>query len=275
MAMSALPRAIVTRPAGQAAQWVAGLSAQGIAAQSFPLIDIADGLSPQQRQALHLHASQADVCMWVSANAVSYFFKPNQALAQQNIAGAAINSVVSNVLNSATLRHWATGPGTVAALVQQGVPMAQIDAPDANAAQWDSEALWKRVAGHIQPGKTVLILRGSDVGTPSASRDWLANQVRAAGGAVEFAAVYERRAPQFSAAQLAWAQQAARDGSVWVFSSSQAVTHLPVIEGGWQHARCIATHERIAQAARAKGFAVVCTSRPTMEDVVRSIKSMP
>jgi uroporphyrinogen-III synthase len=209
--------------------------------------------------------------MWVSGNAVGYFFKPNQATGQQNIAGAAINSVVADT----RLRHWATGPGTVAALVQHGVPVAQIEAPDADAAQWDSEALWQRVAGQIKPGSTVLILRGIDVGTPNASRDWLATQVRAAGGAVEFAAVYERRAPQFSTAQIAWAQQAAGDGSVWVFSSSQAVTHLPAIEGGWQDARCVATHERIAQAARAKGFAVVCTSRPAMEDVVRSIKSMP
>ena len=274
MAMSALPRAIVTRPAEQAVQWVEGFAAQGIAAQSFPLIDIADALSPAQRETLQARAAQADVCMWVSGNAVSYFFELNQVSAQKNIAVEAINSVAFRVLSNAALRHWATGPGTVAALVQHGVPLAQIDAPDANAMQWDSEALWQRVAGKIGPGSAVLILRGTDVGTPGASRDWLANQVRAAGAAVEVAAVYQRRAPQFSAAQLAWAQQAAKDGSVWVFSSSQAVTHLPAVEGGWQHARCIATHERIAQAARAKGFAVVCTSRPTMEDVVRSIKSM-
>ena len=271
MAMAPPLRAIVTRPAGQAAQWVAGFSAQGISAHSFPLIDIADALSDVERQALQVRAAQADVCMWVSANAVAFFFKSNQALAMENIAEVAISSVVSSTI----LRHWATGPGTVAALRLHGVPMDRIDAPDAHAAQWDSEALWQRVAGQIKPGRTVLILRGTDVGTPSASRDWLASQVRAAGGAVECAAVYERRVPRFSAAQLAWAQQAAVDASVWVFSSSQALTHLPVIEGGWQHARCIATHERIAQAARAKGFAVVCTSRPTMEDVVRSIKSLP
>jgi uroporphyrinogen-III synthase len=264
-------RAIVTRPAGQAAQWVDGLNAQGIAAHSFPLIDIANALGDKQRQILLARAAQMDVCMWVSANAVAYCFKQNQVVALKNIAGAAINSVVNNT----ALRHWATGPGTVAALQQQGLALGQIDAPDARVAQWDSEALWQRVAGQIKPGSKVLILRGTDVGTPSASRDWLAEQVRAAGGAVKFAAVYERRAPQFNAAQLAWAQQAAVDGSVWVLSSSQAVTHLPAIAGGWQQARCIATHERIAQAARARGFAVVCTSRPTMEDVVRSIKSMP
>jgi uroporphyrinogen-III synthase len=272
--MPVAPRAIVTRPRGQAAQWVEGLTARGVAACSFPLIDISDAITDSQRQQLRARAAQADVCMWVSANAVNYFFKQNSSLAQQNSAQPAIDNVANLVLNHTALRHWATGPGTVAALVQQGVPTAQIDAPDASTAQWDSEALWQRVAGQVRPGCRVEILRGADVGTPSASRDWLANQLRAAGAAVETAAVYERRPPHFSAAQVAWAQQAAVDHSIWVFSSSQAVAHLPAVEGGWQHSRCVATHERIAHAARAKGFAVVCTSRPTMEDVVRSIKSI-
>jgi uroporphyrinogen-III synthase len=177
------------------------------------------------------------------------------------------------------VRHWATGPGTMRALVQHGVPLAQIDAPGADAAQWDSDALWARVGRQVQPGSKVLIVRGQDVGTPSASRDWLTDQVRAAGGAVEFAAVYQRRAPHFSEQQCAWAQQAAVDRSVWVFSSSQAIAHLPPLSalqgaGGWSQALCIATHTRIAQAAQARGFAVVCTSRPTVQEVAQSLKSL-
>jgi uroporphyrinogen-III synthase len=268
--MSQALRVIVTRPADQARQWVDALTAQGWQAQSFPLIEIADALDDAQRQALHVRAAQMDVCMWVSSNAVSYFYQQKRPLAQENSAQAAINIIVK----MQHIRHWATGPGTLAALQQHGVPLAQIDAPDMQAAQWDSQALWQCVAAQIQPGIHVLILRGEDVGTPSASRDWLAEQVRAAGGEAEFAAVYQRRAPQFSAAQIAWAHKAARDGSVWVFSSSQAVTHLPVIDGGWSQARCIVTHERIAQAARAKDFAVVCTSRPDINDVVQSLKSL-
>ncbi len=284
-------RVIVTRPAAQAAQWVDALSAQGFDAHSFPLIEIADALQPEQRQALHARAAQADVCMWVSSNAVGYFFETNRPVTQVNPAQAAIELIVNK-----KLRHWATGPGTVAALQQQGVPLAQIDAPDAQAAQWDSAALWQRVAGKIQADTKVLILRGTDVGTPSASRDDLAAQIRAAGGTVEFAAVYVRRAPSFTAAQVAWVRAAASDGSVWIFTSSQAVTHLPAIaaaasaqggdqagdqaggQGGqrgvWGQARCIATHDRIAQTARDAGFAVVCTSRPGVADVVQSLKSM-
>jgi uroporphyrinogen-III synthase len=263
-------RIIVTRPALQAQQWVDMLTAQGLHAQSFALIEIADALDDLQRQALHARAAQMDVCMWVSSNAVSHFYQRNRPLAQVNNAQAAIKIIV----NQSHIRHWATGPGTALALQQHGVLLAQIDAPDMQTAQWDSQALWQSVAVQIQTDKKVLILRGEDVGTPSASRDWLAQQIRAAGGAVEFAAVYQRRAPQFSAAQIAYAQEAAHDGSVWVFSSSQALAHLPVIQGGWGQARCIATHERIAQAARAKGFAVVCTSRPDVNDVVQSLKSL-
>jgi uroporphyrinogen-III synthase len=270
----ALPaRIIITRPVLQAAQWVDALNAQGLSASSFPLIEIADALSPAQRAQLQQRAAQADVCMWVSANAVSYFWKKNGQFSDVDIEKLAINNIVTNT----SLRHWATGPGTVAELQNCGVPVSQIDAPDLHTGQWDSEALWLRVKGQIQPGTQVLILRGLDVGTPIASRDWLAQQVRTAGGVVEFAAVYERRAPQFGAEQMAWAQVAAQDGSVWVLSSSQALTHLPPLPetgDGWSRACCVVTHERIAQAARAKGFAVVCMSRPAILDVAQSIKSI-
>ena len=274
-------RVIVTRPAGQAAPWVQALQAQGFDAQSFPLIEIRPALQSAALHALHVRMAQQtawDVCMWVSANAVSYFYQQNRPLAQWNVAQAATNLIVHDSLqHPAHMRHWATGPGTVAALQAQGVPLGCIDAPDAQAAQWDAQALWQQVAGQVHAGSRVLIVRGVDVGTPSASRDWLAQQVRAAGAEVEYAEVYERHAPHFSAAQAAWARAGAQDGSVWVFSSSQALTHLPdvaALGANWSQARCVATHERIAQAARAQGFGVVCTSRPSTRDVVQSIKSM-
>jgi uroporphyrinogen-III synthase len=281
--MPAAPRVIVTRPAAQAGAWVQGLQAQGLQVQSFPLIEISAALHSERRallQARVLEAGEFAVCMWVSANAVHYFFQSNRAAGHLNIAQAAIKLVANmEPIKMPRLRHWATGPGTVQALAAHGVPVERIDAPDAQAAQWDSEALWARVHTQVQTGCKVLILRGEDVGTPSASREWLGSQVRAAGGEVEFAAVYQRRAPHFSPQQTARAQQAASDGSVWVFSSSQAVAHLPrwaSAQGGgiWSQARCIATHPRIAQAAQALGFAVVCTSRPSVQDVAQSIKSL-
>lgn len=263
-------RIIITRPAAQSTEWLDGLAAQGLSAQSFPLIEITDALSPQQRAQLHARAAHADVCMWVSRNAVACFWKKIGHFSDVDTEKYAINSIVNNTLQ----RHWATGPGTVAELVRCGVAMTQIDAPELSAQQWDTQTLWQSVKGQIRAGSQVLILRGEDVGTPSASRDWLAQQIRAAGGVVEFAAVYQRRPPQFTQQKVAWAHAAANDGSLWVFSSSQAVAHLPDIAGGWGQARCIATHPRIAQAAHAKGLVVVCTSRPALADVAQSIKSV-
>jgi uroporphyrinogen-III synthase len=84
--------------------------------------------------------------------------------------------------------------------------------------------------------------------------------------------VYERRAPLLDAAQLERGRGWLLDASVWLFSSSQAVRHLPPALDA-SKGICICTHERIAQAAKARGFAVVCTSRPTVQDVLASIKS--
>ena len=55
-----------------------------------------------------------------------------------------------------------------------------------------------------------------------------------------------------------------------------AVRHLQqCLPGqGWQRARAIATHPRIAEAALAAGFGAVHGARPTLEAVAASIKSL-
>jgi uroporphyrinogen-III synthase len=90
--------------------------------------------------------------------------------------------------------------------------------------------------------------------------------------------VYMRRAPHFDAAALARIQRSQHDGSVWLFSSSEALSHLPshaLVTAGadWSQARAIATHPRIAQAAREAGWGVVIESRPALADIVASIES--
>jgi uroporphyrinogen-III synthase len=93
---------------------------------------------------------------------------------------------------------------------------------------------------------------------------------------VEFLVAYARRAPVLSANALALVQVAASDGSVWLFSSSEAVTNVCCVAAGqsWASARAVVTHPRIAQAALAAGFAEVHTSRPAMADLVASIESL-
>ena len=263
-------RAIVTRPAREAAQWAADLQARGIAACALPLIAITAVSDPALRAALQ-HAregfSSYRAVMFVSGNAAQYFFETNQPITLSQQAHAAINT-----------RALAPGPGTVAALLQAGLARERIDAPRADAAQFDSEALWQVVAPQIGPGDRVLIVRGTNA--PAAEggngREWLAQRIAAAGAGVDFVAAYERGAPQLDAGQQALARQAATDGTVWLLSSSEAVAHLASALPGqhWGQARALATHPRIAQAARAAGFGSVTECRPTFNEVATSIESL-
>jgi uroporphyrinogen-III synthase len=264
-------RVLVTRPAPQAGKWVGALRAAGIEALSLPLIEIVGPPDPQAVVAAWQGVAQCDALMFVSANAVEHFF----ALRPPGLSPEQV---------CAHSRFWATGPGTVSALLQAGVPGSQIDAPDQGAAQFDSEALWQVVSHQVQADKQVLIVRGNgdaDHGADTdagqgVGRDWLAARLRAQGARVVFVVAYARRAPQLQAHALAVLQLAAADGSVWLFSSSEAVAHLRSLAPGqsWSRACALATHPRIAQAARAAGFGVVCESRPTMAELIASIESL-
>jgi len=262
--------AIVTRPAREAAQWVARLQARGIAACALPLIAITPVRMPALLQALQqARARFADyrAVMFVSGNAAQHFFESNQPLKLIQQAQTAIN-----------MRAWAPGPGTVAALRQAGLAATRIDAPGIDAAQYDSEALWQVVAPQIGPGDRVLIVRGTN--TPGAEggngRDWLAAQITAAGAAVDFVAAYERTAPDLDSDELTLARAAAGDGSIWLLSSSEAIGHLTTALPGqdWSRARALVTHPRIAQAAHAAGFAQVTQCRPAFNEVAASIESL-
>lgn len=273
-------RVIVTRVQPQAARWVK-LLAPRFDAVALPLLQTSALTGADAVQALTAATQRwprYSAVMFVSSHAVSFFFAANPALTQPG-SGCAVADGVT--------RAWATGPGTRAALLAHGVPAALLDAPPADGGQYDSEALWQQVHTQISPGARVLIVRGDsrsdDEPAPDSpapahgvGRDWLAQQLQQAGASVDFAVAYQRSAPHWSAAQHALAQQAASDGAIWLFSSAEAVGHLPGLLPGqsWAQARAVATHARIAQAARALGFAQVVESRPALADVAASIESL-
>lgn len=270
-----IPGVIVARAAREAAPWVAGLQAQGIAAQALApmaLWPVADaGLRAALAQARSRWRDYAAV-MFVSPNAVHFFFEQNRGEMLAEQAPLAINFDGCKVP-----RIWAPGPGTVAALRHWGVADAAIDAPRAQAQQFDSEALWPLVAGQIRPGSRLLLVRGGSSAAQAggAGRNWLAQQVLAAGGSIDFVVAYERRAACLDAAQLALVQRAASDGTLWLLSSAEALAYLCASAGAqsWAQARALATHPRIAAAAEAAGFAQVRHCRPSLDDIVASIKS--
>ena len=265
------PRTLITRPESEAVLWVHALQARGLPAQALPLIAITAPTDAATLQALHAarqHLSSYRAVMVVSGNAAQHFFDSKTTLSLANKALAAIKT-----------RVWAPGPGTAQTLQALGLPSACLDQPAPSAAQFDSESLWAQVQGQITPGDRVLIVRGAQAGDPpqGTGRDWLAQQLQAAGASVDFVVAYHRSAPVFTAAQQALAQQAASDGSCWLLSSSQALAHLcaALPAQDWRQARALATHPRIAQAARSAGFGSIQQCRPTLEDVCASIESAP
>jgi uroporphyrinogen-III synthase len=164
-------------------------------------------------------------------------------------------------------------------LREAGVPASHIDCPPETAAQFDSETLWQHVRHQVRAQHSVLIVRGSDGTDESAAgqgRDWLGQQLQALGVQVQWLAAYVRCVPEWNEAQRQLAQAASHDGSVWLFSSSQALTHLVqrMPRWRWDQALALATHPRIAQAAQDLGFARVRQVRPVLADVVASLESL-
>ena len=255
---------LVVRPRAQATAWVRELAALGVAARALPLIDIAPVPDP-----LPVAAAIAEIespageplLVFVSPNAVSGFFHCAAAGRPRGFAWPA---------------HWraaATGPGTVAALRDCGVPADRIAAPPADAAQFDSEALWSTLSGWPWAARRVLIVRGNG------GRDWLGQQLRDAGADVRVVQSYARAAPVLLPDERALLAAALADPSrwIWMFSSSEAIDHLQALAPGarWDAGRALASHPRIAERARALGFRAVTIVSPSPAAVAAVLAAPP
>ncbi len=258
-------RVLVTRPQPQADDWAARLAALGHDALALPLLAIGDAPDPAAVTAAWHALAQRTLAMFVSPSAVERFAAaraPGQSWPAGTLAGS-------------------TGPGTARALRDAAVPPDCIVTPADDSPSFDSEALWTLLrARRDWHGCSVLIVRGAG------GRDWLAGQLRAAGATVDFVEAYRRETPRWSAPQrraleLALARPAAH---VWLFSSSEALGQLATLAPGanWSASVALATHGRIAEAARVAGFARVHEVAPSPREVAskvaelaRSIQSAP
>ena len=248
---------IVTRPLAQALPWVAALQDLGQAAQALPLIDIAAPSDPVPVRAAWQQLAGQALVMFVSANAVEHFFRGCPA----------------GLAWPAGVLAGSTGPGTARALRAAGVPEAVLVQPAADSPQLDSEALWAQLQGWDWQGRAALIVRGED------GRDWLADTLQARGAQVRFVAAYRRLRPRLDGQQeslLATALRAPAE-HLWLFSSSEAVANLRTLQpqADWSASQALASHPRIAQAARKAGFATVVVVPPTPQAVVQWLQSGP
>jgi uroporphyrinogen-III synthase len=253
---------LVTRPQPQADEWVQRLRDLGQQAAALPLLAI-EAL-PGDDPALQLAWRQVEGCrllMFVSPNAVAAFMAgrpPGWVWPQGLLAGA-------------------TGPGTVAALRAQGVPDASIASPRPDAAQFDAETLWAhRLEREDWAGRRVLIVRASE------GRDWLSERLTAQGAQVTPVTAYRRCAPRLGEAERALLRRVvqAPQQHAWLLSSSEALGHLSgclaeLAEADWAPALrqvpAWATHPRIADNARAAGFAKVHAAQPDPAWLVRAL----
>jgi uroporphyrinogen-III synthase len=249
-------RVLVTRPAPQAADWVARLCDAGIDAVALPLICIAPAVDAAAVQAAWAALPSLRLVVFVSPNAADQFMAarpPGTAWPDGVLAGS-------------------TGPGTTQTLLQRGVPITLIVEPAANAAQFDSEALWLELKRRDWQDAPVLIVRGDG------GREWLGDSLRERGAEVSTLAAYRRSAPRLdaSAQALLAAALSAPHEHLWFFSSSEAIDNLAALAGAtadWSRACAVTTHPRIAARAQHLGLGRVLLARATLAAVSACIQS--
>jgi uroporphyrinogen-III synthase len=226
-------------------------------AVSLPLLGIEPAPDPEAVRVAWTQLPGTALVMFVSANAVLHFFAAAPAGARWPAATLA----------------GSTGPGTSKALRAAGVPERLLVEPAADAAVFDSEALWARLSSRDWTGRRVLVVRGEE------GRDWLAETLRARGAAVEFVAAYRRQPPALTAEEQGLLQQSLADpaGHLWLFSSSEAVGHLRSLApaADWSRSAALASHLRIVQAARAAGFGRVDLVAPRPAAVAAAAGAWP
>ncbi len=215
---------------------------------------------------------QADAILFVSGAAVGHFF----------------DGPVAAPASPPRTRFWAPGPGTASLIGQAiqplGLDMSSIDAPPADATQFDSEHLWPVVSSQLAPGRLVLIVRGgpsaqdgatTTPGVAGRGRDWLIRQCLDAGAQVQGCVAYERLAPTLTTDDHRLIDASAHPQSAWLFSSSEALTPLQKLQPApvWAETTALVTHPRIGDAAAHTGFGQIVQTRPALADVVRALES--
>ena len=229
---------LLTRSDADNQRLAAKLGAIGIPTVSVPLLHIVELDETPEQQRLMLDLDRYHAVMVVSPVAARLGLERLDACWPQPPVGM----------------HWfAVGEATASVLQAYGL---SVHIPESGQ---DSEgllrlAIWYELLS--RPDLKVLIWRG--VG----GREHLANQVRAAGGQVDYLELYRRDAPEGLARQLESVTQAGVGGIV--LSSGQGLEHWHIAAGEhWaelSHWRCWVPSQRVADRARELGCSdiIVC-----------------
>jgi uroporphyrinogen-III synthase len=238
---------LVTRPEGTAAPLCELIRDAGGDAVRFPAIDILPPANPDVVRSLLSSANLAlqSVVIFVSPTAVSMAFEIMQGTWPEGVAVAAV------------------GKGTARALRARGVQRVLVPADGA-----DSEALAALPALQELAGRAVLIVRGAG------GREWLGETLRARGAVVAYAECYRRAMPTADAAPIVARWQAGELAAMAV-TSRDALDNLlrlfATIADIVLATPVFASHPRIAEHARLRGFRTVLSCEPGDQAMVREM----
>lgn len=296
---------ILTRPAQEAPKWLEGLVSGGHQVVNWPLIEI----SPIARVELIKSNPQTIRCInsysalvFVSSAAVEHFFQalttetgqvqhiqphvlcwatgPGTALAlkRQGLSAQQIVSPLANAPQFDSPQLWEVTKDLVSAGQKVLFIRGLNQLGEKKITDWpprSSESVSEDDTSDSESGNEIGSEIGSESGSGSGSgSQWLMYQLRQKGVQVDELAVYLRGLPKWSEEQKQKAILTLNQGSIWIFSSSLSVHNLGRLlpTQDWSKCRALTTHNRIAQSALEMGWGVVHASRPTISDVVMSLK---
>lgn len=261
--MPASARAVViTRPRRQAEPLAAAVAALGRTPVILPLLDIA----PAEDQ-----AALAQALRGLHDYALVAFVSPNAV----DAAFAHIDSWPDGVAIAVV------GEGSRVALARHGVDetRVRIHCPR-DPTRSDSEQLLQALDLALLAGRRVLVVRGDG------GRELLPDALRAAGCTVETLAAYRRAVPRPDAALAATLRNLLAGPNDWIVTSSEALRGLVAIVEGLastmddtisvarlQRQHLIVPHARIADTARALGFASVTLTGSGDERLLAALQS--
>jgi uroporphyrinogen-III synthase len=248
---------LVTRPGPAGRSLAEALQARGAESLWLPAFELGPAPDPAAVTATLRRLAEFDLAVFVSPAAV----RGAAAALPPRWPATTRAAVVGHATAGALRAHYASAPPPVIE-------------PSGRAEAGGSEALWETLAAQGMAGqaapRAVLILRAAH------GREWLGERLREAGARVETLAVYTRTpcaAPIEARERLA--QWRASQAIATVLTSSEAVGVLaqqlapdPALRAAVFSGRALASHDRVAAAARAAGFAQVSVAAPEVETIL-------
>lgn len=241
----------LTRPEGQGVELRAALEQLGARVHLLPLLVIRPIEAAQADRQKLIDLDRYDLVFFVSTNAATIGLDAIARWWPQYPVG---------------IRNFAVGPGTAAVLEKHGLTASY--PPE----RMSSEALLALPDLQDIHGKKALIIRGAG------GREIIAEGLQERGAAVDYAELYERALPRYTAAELQELARSAAPSAIMV-SSAEALGNLkalfaPAIDN-WSRLPLVVSSPRLGAHAKTLGFQYIdVIEGATDAAIIQGLKSL-